>query len=113
MLIIAAFFLLRISESRKLKGDSAIALISTSSLAVGVMVISMTTGMNTDVYNYMFGSILAMSAEDVRLMKAAAGKNVKVKASGGIRTREDFDAMVAAGATRIGASAGVKIIEGK
>ena len=31
------------------------------------MVISMTTGMNTDVYNYMFGSILAMSAEDVRL----------------------------------------------
>ena len=36
-------------------------------LAVGVMVISVTTGMNTDVYNYMFGSILAMSAEDVKL----------------------------------------------
>ena len=47
-------------------------LISTSSLAVGVMVISMTTGMNTDVYNYMFGSILAMSAGDVRLSVALA-----------------------------------------
>ena len=45
------------------RGDAAIALISTSSLAVGVMVISMTTGMNTDVYNYMFGSILAMSED--------------------------------------------------
>lgn len=42
-------------------------MISTTSLAVGVMVISLTTGMNTDVYNYMFGSILAMSAEDVKL----------------------------------------------
>ena len=47
-------------------------LISTSSLAVGVMVISMTTGMNTDVYNYMFGSILAMSEGDVRLSVALA-----------------------------------------
>ena len=35
--------------------------------------ISMTTGMNTDVYNYMFGSILAMSAEDVRLSVILAG----------------------------------------
>ena len=51
----------------EIKGDAAIALISTTSLAVGVMVISLTTGMNTDVYNYMFGSILAMSAEDVKL----------------------------------------------
>lgn len=53
------------------------------------------------------------TAEDVRLMRAHVPENVQVKASGGVRTREDFDAMVAAGATRIGASAGVKIIEGK
>ena len=59
--------------SCKIKGDAAIALISTTSLALGVMVISMTTGMNTDVYNYMFGSILAMSAEDVRLSVILAG----------------------------------------
>lgn len=67
VVIVAAILLLRISGNAKIKGDAAIALISTTSLAVGVMVISLTTGMNTDVYNYMFGSILAMSAEDVRL----------------------------------------------
>ena len=67
VVIVAAVLLLRIRGNSRIKGDAAIALISTSSLAVGVMVISMTTGMNTDVYNYMFGSILAMSAQDVRL----------------------------------------------
>ncbi len=63
----AAVLLLRVSGSSKIKGDAAIALISTSALAVGIMVISMTTGMNTDVYNYMFGSILAMSRQDVTM----------------------------------------------
>lgn len=67
VVIVAAILLLRISGNAKIKGDAAIALISTTSLAVGVMVISLTTGMNTDVYNYMFGSILVMSAEDVKL----------------------------------------------
>lgn len=67
VVILAAVLLLRIRGNSRIKGDAAIALISTSSLAVGVMVISMTTGMNTDVYNYMFGSILAMSREDVIL----------------------------------------------
>ena len=67
VVIVAAILLLRISGNAKIKGDAAIALISTTSLAVGVMVISLTTGMNTEVYNYMFGSILAMSAEDVKL----------------------------------------------
>ena len=67
IVILAAVLLLRISSNTKMKGDAAIAMISTGSLAVGVMVISMTTGMNTDVYNYMFGSILAMSSEDVKL----------------------------------------------
>ena len=40
---------------------------SASALAAGVLVTSFTTGMNMDVYSYMFGSILAMSREDVRL----------------------------------------------
>ena len=70
--LLAAFFLLRIRESSKIKGDAAIALISSSALAVGVVVISMTTGMNTDVCNYMFGSILAMSKSDVALSTAVA-----------------------------------------
>jgi zinc transport system permease protein len=67
VVVAAAFFLLRISESSRIKGDAAIALISTGALAVGVIVISGSTGMNTDVCNYMFGSILAMSKNDVRL----------------------------------------------
>ena len=61
---LAAFLLLRLSENSKIKGDAAIALISSSSLAIGVIVTSQTTGFNVDVYGYMFGSILAMS-EDV------------------------------------------------
>ncbi|MBU5425955.1 metal ABC transporter permease [Tissierella pigra] len=65
--VMAAFLLLRISENSKIKGDAAIAIISTSSLAIGVVAISMTTGMNTDVCNYLFGSILSMSHADVKL----------------------------------------------
>lgn len=67
VVIVAAFLLLRLSENSKIKGDAAIAIISTSSLAIGVIVISLTTGMNTDVCNYLFGSILAMSKNDVFL----------------------------------------------
>lgn len=63
----AAFLLLRISESSKIKGDAAIALIASSSLAVGVIVTSLTSGMNTDVYGFLFGSILAMDEGDVTL----------------------------------------------
>lgn len=53
------------------------------------------------------------TAQDVALMKRSIPATMQVKASGGVRSREDFEAMVAAGATRIGASSGVKIIEGK
>ena len=67
VVVLAAFLLLRISETSKIKGDAAIAIISTSALALGVLTISLTTGMNTDVCNYMFGSILAMSVSDVQL----------------------------------------------
>ena len=47
--------------------DAAIAVVSASSLAVGVIVTSLTTGMTTDVDSYMFGSILAMTQADVVL----------------------------------------------
>jgi zinc transport system permease protein len=67
VVVLAAFLLLRISENSKIKGDAAIALISTSSIAIGVIVISLTTGLNTDVCNYLFGSILAMNKADVTL----------------------------------------------
>ena len=65
IVVCAAFLLLRMSEKGKIKGDAAIALISTGALAVGVMATSVTTGMNIDIYNYMFGSILTMSGSDV------------------------------------------------
>lgn len=51
------------------------------------------------------------TAEDVRLMRAAVGGELGVKAAGGVRSFEDLQKMVAAGATRIGASASVKILE--
>ncbi|MEA4869405.1 MAG: metal ABC transporter permease [Christensenella sp.] len=65
--IAASFLLLRMSESTRIKGDAAIAMLSAGALAIGVMVVSMTTGMNTDVYNYMFGSILSLSQGDATL----------------------------------------------
>ena len=67
VVVLAAFFLLRITENSRIKSDAAIALISASALALGIIVTSLTTGMTTDVSSYMFGSILAMSREDVVL----------------------------------------------
>jgi len=66
----AAILLLRITGNGKIKSDAAIAMISAGSLAVGIIVTSLTTGMTTDVSSYMFGSILAMSREDVWLSAA-------------------------------------------
>ena len=71
--IAASFLLLRMSESTRIKGDAAIAMLSAGALAIGVMVVSMTTGMNTDVYNYMFGSILSLSAAAATLSIVLSG----------------------------------------
>lgn len=65
--VLAAFLLLQINENSKIQGDAATALLCSISLAIGVMTVSLTTGMNTDVCNYMFGSILAMRKSDVIL----------------------------------------------
>ena len=51
------------------------------------------------------------TVEDIALMRSTVGPSMGVKASGGIRTLDDLNAMVTAGATRIGASASVKIVE--
>ena len=50
------------------------------------------------------------TVEDIRLMRATVGPAMGVKASGGVRTREDALAMIAAGASRIGASASLAIV---
>ena len=67
VVIITAILLLKVGNNSKIKSDSAIAIISSSALAIGVAVTSLTTGMNTDTCNFMFGSILAMSETDVIL----------------------------------------------
>lgn len=67
VVVVSAFLLLRLSENSKLKGDSAIALISSSALAIGVTVATMQNGMNTDISNYLFGSIVATSDFDAIL----------------------------------------------
>lgn len=64
VVILAAFGLLSINARAKMKGDAAIALISSSALAIGVMAVSLRSGTNADVYNYMFGSILSLSTSD-------------------------------------------------
>ena len=68
VVIICAFLLLRIKDSSKIKGDAVTALISTASLSIGVIAISYSSGANTDVYNYLFGSVLAMTKKDVILI---------------------------------------------
>jgi len=63
VIIIAAFLLLRLSENSKINGDAAIAIISSTSLAIGVVCVSV-SGVNTDLNSYLFGSILATTNAD-------------------------------------------------
>lgn len=67
VVVVSAILLIRINEKIRMGGDAAIAMISTVSLAVGVIAISLTSGMNTDVTSYMFGSLTAMEDGDVTL----------------------------------------------
>ena len=67
VVILAALGLLRLTERSRMGADAAIAVVSASYLAAGVIVTSLTTGMTTDVDSYMFGSILAMDRADVAL----------------------------------------------
>ncbi|MEW9500473.1 deoxyribose-phosphate aldolase [Jeotgalibacillus marinus] len=52
------------------------------------------------------------TVEDIQLMRKTVGAEIGVKASGGVRSTEDANQMIEAGATRIGASSGVKILQG-
>lgn len=63
VIIIAAFLLLRLSENSKINGDAAIAIISSTALAIGVVFVSL-SGVNTDLNSYLFGSILATTTTD-------------------------------------------------
>ncbi len=63
IIMIAAFLLLRLSENSKINGDAAIAIISSTALAIGVVCVSV-SGVNTDLNSYLFGSILATTNAD-------------------------------------------------
>lgn len=65
VVIVAAYFLLRISRNSRINGDSAIALISGTAIAVGVLTVKLAGNVNIDVGSYMFGSIVAVNKSDV------------------------------------------------
>jgi deoxyribose-phosphate aldolase len=69
----------------------------------GAAFVKTSTGMSTH----------GATIEDVRLMRKTVGPEMGVKAAGGIRTLEDAEAMIEAGATRIGTSGGIKILAGE
>ena len=64
VVVLAAVLLLRLSQNSKIKGDAAIAMISSSALAIGVVVISVTTGMNTEVASSIFPDRTAAGASN-------------------------------------------------
>lgn len=72
-------------------------------LAAGADFVKTSTGFSTG----------GATAEDIKLMREIVGPDLGVKASGGIRSYEDVKTMIDNGATRIGASAGVKILKGE
>ncbi|MCA9540796.1 MAG: deoxyribose-phosphate aldolase [Myxococcales bacterium] len=90
-----------ILETSKLNEDEKVIACSLSK-AAGAAFVKTSTG---------FGGGGA-TAEDIALMRRIVGDEMGVKASGGVRSREDVERMIAAGATRIGASASVAIVTG-
>lgn len=72
------------------------------SVAAGADYVKTSTGFSTG----------GATAEDIALMRKTVGPELGVKASGGVRSLEDMKKMIEAGATRIGASSGVAIMNG-
>ena len=67
IVIIASFVIMYVSQNKKINGDIAIGIFSTGALSFGVIITAFSKGFNMDVYSYMFGSILAMSKNDVAM----------------------------------------------
>jgi deoxyribose-phosphate aldolase len=97
----AAGAIVKVILETALLDDNQKAIASTLSKLAGADFVKTSTG---------FGPAGA-TAHDVALMRSVVGPEMGIKAAGGIRTLEDLRAMTAAGATRIGASASVKIVE--
>ena len=67
VVLVAALLLLRFTGSGKLKGDAAIAMISSVALSIGVIIVAKADGVNIDLNSYLFGSILVISESDLWL----------------------------------------------
>ena len=70
LVVAASFLIMFVSQRKRVGGDVAIGIAASGALAFGVLVTALTRGMNLDVCSYMFGSILAMTNEDVVLSTA-------------------------------------------
>ena len=65
LVIAASFFILRLSQKATIWGDSAIGFVSATAIAIAVMLASLSKGFNNDLYNYLFGNILTVSATEL------------------------------------------------
>lgn len=65
IVILMSFLILRLNEQNRVQPDAAIAMVSAGALALGTFMISITKGVNTDINNYLFGSILSISEGDL------------------------------------------------
>ena len=92
--------LLKVIVETALLDDDAIVLACEAAVEAGADFVKTSTGFST----------AGATAEHVALMRRTVGEHVGVKASGGVRTREDALAMIEAGATRIGASSALAIL---
>ncbi|MHB8097460.1 MAG: metal ABC transporter permease [Erysipelotrichaceae bacterium] len=64
---LSSLLILKLSEENRIGGDAAIGLISSTAVAIGVMISSLSSGFSVDLYSYLFGSILIISEMDVYL----------------------------------------------
>lgn len=67
LVIASSFLILKLNEKANLHGDAAIGLVSSLSVAIGIVIASLAQGFNIDLFSYLFGSILVISDLDVYL----------------------------------------------
>lgn len=73
VVILASIFIMKLNEKAGLHGDAAIGLVSSFSVALGVLISSVAGGFNIDLFSYLFGSILAIKDSDLYLSVILAG----------------------------------------
>ncbi|MFA5886559.1 MAG: metal ABC transporter permease [Patescibacteria group bacterium] len=73
LVLIASFFIFKLSEKSKMYGDSAIGIVSSVGIAAGVILASLSNGFNVDLLSYLFGNILAISQPELYLSLVLSG----------------------------------------